>query len=229
MNEKDSKKEKSDRDSTIIGHITGGVLHDFNNVLQGIIGLAEMLDADPSVPEKAKISMKAIRRLGENATLLVQKIDTEGQNLTPTLEPKIKETVAAKTDMKSLPKDKLSILVAEDDPLVLNVITGMLKHFGYDIIGVTDGDEAFRAFREHSERIALVLTDLAMPRMGGLELAEKLLALQPDTKIVVMTGYLQEEFDINPDEFGLAGWLEKPMTAEKLRQVVQPLMEAKRP
>jgi CheY-like chemotaxis protein len=68
-----------------------------------------------------------------------------------------------------------------------------------------------------------------MPRMGGLELAEKLLALQPDTKIVVMTGYLQEEFDINPDEFGLAGWLEKPMTAEKLRQVVQPLMEAKRP
>jgi CheY-like chemotaxis protein len=229
MNEKDSKKEKPDRDSTIIGHITGGVLHDFNNVLQGIIGLAEMLDADPSVPEKAKLSMKAIRRLGENATLLVQKIDTEGQNQPPTLEQKTKETIAAKTDTKSLPKNKLSILVAEDDPLVLNVITGMLKHFGYDIIGATDGDEAFRAFCEHSERIALVLTDLAMPRMGGLELAEKLLAQRPDTKIVVMTGYLQEEFDINPDEFGLAGWLEKPMTAEKLRQVVQPLMETKRP
>jgi hypothetical protein len=48
------------RDSSIGGQITAGVLHKFNNVLQGIIDLAEMVDADPSVPEKSKISMKAI-------------------------------------------------------------------------------------------------------------------------------------------------------------------------
>jgi CheY-like chemotaxis protein len=219
MNEKDSKKEEPDRDSTIVGHLTGGVLHDFNNVLQGIIGLAEMLDADPSVPEKA------IRRLGENATLLVQKLDIEEKSSEINASNIV--TAAVKIDTVSLPKNKLSILVAEDDPLVLNVITGMLKHFGYNTIAVTDGEEAFRAFCMHSEDIALVLTDLAMPRMGGLELTEKLLVQKPDAKIVVMTGYLQEEFDINPDEFGLAGWLEKPMTAEKLRQVIEPIIGIK--
>ncbi|MCJ7817305.1 MAG: response regulator [Candidatus Thorarchaeota archaeon] len=223
MSQKEEKSKYRDRDSSIVGHITTGVLHDFNNILQGIIGLAEMLDADPSVPEKAKISMKAIRRLGENATQLIQKIGTEEQ--LPELETKSAEPIIMDVVSETHSDERPLILVVEDDPLVLNVVTGMLKYLGYSTIPANDGVEAFKIFSENSGKIDLVITDLAMPRMGGLELTEKLLAKHPETRIIVMTGYLQEEFGIKPDEFGLAGWLEKPMTAERIRQVVEPILK----
>jgi len=222
MKETQNNLETHERDSSIVGHITGGVLHDFNNVLQGIIGLAEMLDADPSVPEKAKISMKAIRRLGQNATQIVQKLGKEDQS--SETEDRHIEAVTTAMAIEPPHKAKKSILIAEDDPLVLNVIKGMLKHLGYATIGTSDGEEAFQTFNENPEKIGMVITDLVMPRLGGLELAEKLLTNQPSIKIVIMTGYLQEELELDPNEFGLAGWLEKPMTAERLRQIVDPIM-----
>ena len=125
MNETKSNTDIHERDSLIVGHITGRVLHEFNNVLQGIIGLAEMLDADPKVPEKAKISVKAIRRLGQNATQMINKLGQEDH----VSESGTRNIVAVATAMPTeVPqKTKMSILVAEDDPLVLNVIKGMLR------------------------------------------------------------------------------------------------------
>ena len=223
MNETKSNTDIHERDSLIVGHITGRVLHEFNNVLQGIIGLAEMLDADPKVPEKAKISVKAIRRLGQNATQMINKLGQEDH----VSESGTRNIVAVATAMPTeVPqKTKMSILVAEDDPLVLNVIKGMLKQLGYSTIVASDGEEAYQLFNENSDSIAMVISDLVMPIMGGLDLAEKLLVDKPEIKIVIMTGYLQEELELDPEEFGLAGWLEKPMTAERLRQVVDPIMQ----
>jgi CheY-like chemotaxis protein len=223
MNKEKQDTIGNDRDSSIVGHITGGVLHDFNNVLQGIIGLAEMLDADPSVPEKAKISMKAIRRLGQNATQMVQNLGDDTQVYQHDSAESVDTHVSTISEPTS--PDKLSILIAEDDPLVLNVVTGMLKHLGYSTLVAKDGVEAFQVYTDNIDRIGMIITDMAMPRLGGLELAAKILAVTADAKIIVMTGYLQEELEIRPEEFGLAGWLEKPMTAERIRQVVDPIMK----
>jgi YesN/AraC family two-component response regulator len=87
-----------------------------------------------------------------------------------------------------------------------------------------DGQEAFDKYSENPSRISMVLADLDMPRVGGLKLAELLLNSDPDIKIVVMTGYIHEELGIDPDEFGLAGWLEKPMTAARLEAVIKPIV-----
>ncbi len=210
-----------ERDSEIVGHITGGVLHEFNNVLQGIIGLAEMLDADPKVPEKAKISVKAIRRLGQNATKMIQNLGQEDYVSESGTRNIV--AVAAAMSTETPKKAKKSILIAEDDPLVLNVVKGMLKQLGYSTIVASDGVEAFQLFSENADSIGLVISDLVMPRMGGLQLAEKMLIDKPELKIVIMSGYLRDEVELDTDELGL-GWLEKPMTAERLRQVVDPIM-----
>ena len=58
-------------------------------------------------------------------------------------------------------------------------------------------------------------------------MTEKILADRPETKVVVMTGYIQEELNLDPEEFGLAGWLEKPMTADRLRLIVDPIIHKK--
>jgi signal transduction histidine kinase len=110
-NEKQTVNENK-RDSSIVGQITGRVLHEFNNVLQGIIGLAEMVDADPSVPEKAKISMKAIHRLVQNATQIVQNLGDESQ--ASKLRTNDVAAVAATIVTEPPVDDMLSILDAEE-------------------------------------------------------------------------------------------------------------------
>ena len=225
MNNDTASTDDRNRDSSLAGHITIGVLHEFNNVLQGIIGLAEMLDADPSIPHKAKIITKAIRRLGQNASQMVQSFGESDRSPDDAADSVAAATAAVVT--KPVNDHKLSILVVEDDALVLSVVTGMLKHLGYSTVDATDGEEGFRILNDNADKIGLVITDMVMPRLGGLELAKRILESRPGTKIVVMTGYLQDENRIDPDEFGLEAWLEKPMTADRLRLVVDPLMQKK--
>jgi CheY-like chemotaxis protein len=222
MGKKRTKSTDENRDTSIVGHMTSGTLHDFNNVLQGIIGLAEMLDADPSVPEKAKIGMKAIRRLGQNATQLVKSLGEE--RVQAGIGAEGIEPIAAAIESKPSAVEKKLILVAEDDSLVLNVVIGMLKYLGYATISAKDGEEALEQYYGQKEHIGMIITDLSMPRLGGLDLAKKLLAEDSELKIVVMTGYLQDELGFDTEELGLAGWLEKPMTAERLRQLVSSIL-----
>jgi CheY-like chemotaxis protein len=215
------KKEAEKRDASVIGELTSGDLHSLNNLLQGIVGLSELLASNPDLPQDAKMDAQAILGIAEDASNLTRKMrEARKATMTPTAVEVSTPVVDAKTPSIKR-RSEVNILVAEDDPLVLNVVVGMLKALGYKPIPTKDGVEAWEKFKEIKDDISLVLADLVMPRMGGLQLAEELLASDPEVKIVVMTGYLREELDINPDEFGLAGWLEKPMTAARLEQIIQ--------
>ena len=116
---------------------------------------------------------------------------------------------------------KCNILVVEDDPLVLSVVVGMLRALRYSPIAARDGMEGLQRYNERGSHISLVLADLVMPRMGGLQLAVEILARNPGARVFAMTGYLKEEMEIDPEDFGLAGWLEKPITGARLEQIVQ--------
>ncbi|TFH07767.1 MAG: response regulator [Candidatus Thorarchaeota archaeon] len=217
-------KEDVKRDSVVIGELTSGSLHKLNNLLQGIVGLSELLNSNPDLPEEAKSDAQAILDIAEDASALIRKI-REASRATVTPAPEVSEIIPATKLVSKKTRKEINILVAEDDPLVLNVVTGMLKHLGYATISARDGVEAFQVFNENVDRIGLVITDMVMPLLGGLELTAKILAIRPTTKVVVMTGYLQEDLQIDPDEFGLSGWLEKPMTAERLRQLVDSIVK----
>lgn len=79
------------------------------------------------------------------------------------------------------------ILIAEDDPAVRNLVTLMLTKEGYVVIGANDGQEALELFEKFTGTIHLLLTDIMMPRLNGLTLAEKIRLQRPDTKIIVMS------------------------------------------
>jgi len=207
------------KDAMVVGELTAGALHALNNLMQGIVGLAELLNSNPNLPEDARMDAQGILQIAEDASTQIRK-----------LRESTKKTAAPKTDITEVSKPKtptstkrsdIKILVAEDDPLVLNVVVGMLRALGYTAIPTTDGVEANEKYKEIQNEVSLVLADLVMPRMGGLQLAEELLARNAEVKIVVMTGYIREELDIDPTEFGLAGWLEKPMTAARLEQIIK--------
>jgi len=211
-------------DSAVVGELTHGNLHSLNNLLQGIIGLSELLNCNPDLPADARTDSKVILEMAQNASDLIKKIRQASQVEDAESETRVVEVIPDVEVTKPENRSDVNILIVDDDPLVLKVVAGMLKAVGYSTITAQDGLEALEKYKENPDKVSLVLSDLAMPRMSGLQLAEELLANNPNMKIIIMSGYMQEEPEIDPDEFGLAAWLEKPMTAARLTAVIQPIV-----
>src|SRR5882724_11404564 len=79
------------------------------------------------------------------------------------------------------------ILVAEDEVLLHNMVRRMLENAGFTVLAASDGAEALRISREYPTPIDLLLTDVQMPSMDGIALAEHIVRERPDTAIVIMS------------------------------------------
>ncbi len=81
------------------------------------------------------------------------------------------------------------ILVVDDEQVVVRTITSALAAAGFRAVVAPNGEEGLEAFLEHEHEICLVLADICMPVMGGVEMARRIRERRPDAKIVLMTGY----------------------------------------
>src|SRR5687767_13576820 len=84
----------------------------------------------------------------------------------------------------------MRILVVDDDPPVVDTLCWLIEALGHEAVGVTDGISALERFRRG--RYDLVVVDLVMPRLNGLELIRRLRAINRDTRLVALTGGLPE-------------------------------------
>jgi CheY-like chemotaxis protein len=82
------------------------------------------------------------------------------------------------------------ILVADDEPEILDLLQRVLEAEGCDVLVAGDGEEALEFSREYPGTIHAVLTDLNMPKLDGLELRKLISAERPGTKVVLMSGYV---------------------------------------
>jgi hypothetical protein len=89
----------------------------------------------------------------------------------------------------TLPEGKETILLAEDDEASRKVSKRYLENFGYTVIEATDGEEAVEKFMEHKDVIDLILLDVIMPRMNGREVYKRIREINPDAKVIFMSGY----------------------------------------
>lgn len=113
------------------------------------------------------------------------------------------------------------ILVAEDDPAIRAVATALLTSLGYHVDSAGTGTEAVEQIRRNSEApYAALLSDISMPGMSGYALAATALALQPQTALVLMSGYAGDPGVISAAQEVGALFLEKPFSRESLGQRV---------
>lgn len=82
-----------------------------------------------------------------------------------------------------------TILLVEDEPILLDMTKEMLELNGYQVLIALNPDEALQIAGDHSDEIHLVMTDVVMPGMNGYDLAEKLMSLYPGLKCLFMSGY----------------------------------------
>lgn len=119
-----------------------------------------------------------------------------------------------------------TILVVEDDRVARSALEDIFDLLGYRSLLAQDGEEALRLYAEHSGTIDLVLSDLRMPKLDGIELARRLAALNPQVKVVLSTGYASEEQRQALAEVKIDGWIQKPYSLEQLTALLDQLLGA---
>jgi two-component system cell cycle sensor histidine kinase/response regulator CckA len=118
-------------------------------------------------------------------------------------------------------------LLVEDEDAVRSVAARVLLNQGYTVIQAHNGAEALKVLDEMGQNIDLILTDVVMPDMGGLALAEQLRSRWPDLKLVYMSGYAEgDKLQPGNREFQTS-FLQKPFSAESLAFKVRDVLDAK--
>ncbi|HMQ51009.1 MAG TPA: ATP-binding protein [Anaerolineae bacterium] len=139
--------------------------------------------------------------------------------ITPPVEPNSSPKSTSYTGQGQL------ILLVEDSPTVLTVNRSMLEYLGYRVLIATNGQEALDLFQQHQGEVDLVLTDISMPEMDGVTLAETLHTRDKSIKIIALTGYPLNLKAGNIGKAGFIEWLRKPLTLEQLAQVVRRVLQ----
>jgi two-component system cell cycle sensor histidine kinase/response regulator CckA len=117
-----------------------------------------------------------------------------------------------------------TILLVDDEELILDINEEMLSSYGYTVIRAENGEQALEIFRERREEIDLVLMDLGMPGMGGEQCLQQLKALAPEIKVIVGSGYAGHKIAKAPEQFGASGFLSKPYRLNRLLVEVRRLL-----
>jgi two-component system cell cycle sensor histidine kinase/response regulator CckA len=119
-----------------------------------------------------------------------------------------------------------TILLVEDEPLVLEFGRAALEYLGYRVLAAQDGVEALEVFQAHQDEIALVILDVVMPRLGGRETARELKRRKPTVAVLLATGYgSPEEAGAQLGETEVYDLLWKPYRIRELAQAVRAALE----
>ena len=115
-----------------------------------------------------------------------------------------------------------TILIVEDEPVLRSMARDILEECGYRILEASSGKDALDVWSQQTEKIDLLLTDMVMPDgISGVNLAEKLLASQPNLKVVFTSGYTSNEVDRDMLARTHATFLQKPYTHGELARTVR--------
>jgi signal transduction histidine kinase/HAMP domain-containing protein len=148
--------------------------------------------------------------IGVGTTLSIYLPKAEG-----TVGPKIVGEVSEKRYSKA------TILLLDDEEVIREMVKDMMKPYGYSVITAGDGKEGIRLFEEHKERIDLVILDMIMPQESGKQVFKKMRIIKPEARILICSGYGQEQYFHELFEAGAYGFLQKPFRKAELLSKVE--------
>ncbi len=112
------------------------------------------------------------------------------------------------------------VLVVDDEETVLGIAKLMLERQGFEVLTAIDGEAALRIFKANTDKIVLAIVDLTMPRMGGGELIHALHEIRPDLRVVLSSGYNEQEAIAQSHGEKMAGFIQKPYRTRQFYDVV---------
>ena len=198
--------------------------HELNNLLTVIQINAEFLIASTSDNSESAEELDEIQRAARRASILARQLLASSR-----LEPfdRAEAEASLKKKTATIGKSRLAaeeksprvgetILLVEDEAAVRSLARKILSHSGYRVLDAADGSIALRLAASHVGEIDLVLTDVAMPNLGGRGMVEELRELSQDTRVLFMSGYPKEEVFPDNNVAKATPYLQKPFTGETL-------------
>jgi DNA-binding NtrC family response regulator len=113
------------------------------------------------------------------------------------------------------------ILLVDDETDIINMFAKFLQRNGYDVNAFSDPAKAADFFAADPDKIALVITDLKMPQMSGIELASRVRGLSAKVKIILMTAFEAAGYKDDIERLEFASILRKPVTPANMKMIIE--------
>lgn len=126
----------------------------------------------------------------------------------------------------TLPTGAEHILVVDDDLYIADITARKLEKLGYRVTKLTGSIDALRQFEHDPDLFDLIITDMTMPNMTGEELAGNILALRPDKKIILCTGFSELINEEKARQIGIRAYIMKPVVMETLAITVRKVLDS---
>lgn len=129
--------------------------------------------------------------------------------------------------MESLLKGNESLLLVDDEELVIDIGKRMMEMLGYTVTVAGSGRDAVSIYKEQPERFSLVIVDMIMPGMDGGETFTALQQIDPNIRVILTSGYGLDSQTQGVMDKGCSGFLKKPFNLEQLSKTIRDVLDAR--
>jgi len=127
--------------------------------------------------------------------------------------------------LDDIPGGTETILIIEDEEKLLELMKATLEFKGYSVLTAIDGAEGVEVFAHHRSKIAAIISDLGLPRLGGEDVFKKITALNPKVKVAIVSGYIDPEVKSSLRSAGVTHFIDKPYLPQEVLKMVRELID----
>lgn len=209
-----------------IGTLAGGIAHDFNNILGAIVLNTELVLDDVSENSEMEYSLNQIIKASHRARDLIDQIlmfsrdaEIETGHLNDDVATSFYE------EGKPVSTGNEMILFVDDEEAIADAAKKILERFGYEVVISTSGTEALEFFRRKPEKFDLIITDMTMPCLTGVELSQQILEIRPDIPIILCTGYNEIITPEKAKDLGIRELVMKPFVKGQMAEMIRNVLD----
>jgi two-component system cell cycle sensor histidine kinase/response regulator CckA len=135
------------------------------------------------------------------------------------------ERIPEKTSAETTAQDQHTILIVEDEPLMLRLLEDFFSQHGYHVLVAADGEQAIEVYRCYKRRIEAVLLDVRVPKITGGEVFRRMKEENAAVKVVIASGFLEANMKDQVAFAGVKRFVNKPYVLDELLEVFQNVIE----
>ncbi len=122
-------------------------------------------------------------------------------------------------------RGKVKILVVDDEPMIRDLLKEMLESIGYEVHAVSSGQAALDYYSAYGDQVDIVLLDVMMPGMSGVDAFRRLKEMDPGIKAILASGYVESSQLDQAVRDGIKGFIPKPFALSELNRKIESIMD----